>query len=306
MADTTTQQQARGIRRRTSSFFFRHPKTRRGLTLSGPLLWMFVIYGVSLALLLANSFWRVDSLTANVIHTWGWQNFDTVFSGNWRTAFLEKTYFAMTLRTVTLASLVTITDLVLAFPIAFFAARMASPRARSALIFAVVIPLWANYIIRVTAVRALIEGGGLLQDALGLLGIHSVSLTGTPAAMWLTFSYLWLPYAILPIYASLERVPDSLIEASGDLGAHTGMTFRKVVLPLAVPGIVAGSIFTFSLTLGDYLVPLLVGKGLFLGNAIFQLNQINRPLAATIALLPLIIIFIYLALARRTGAFEAI
>jgi putative spermidine/putrescine transport system permease protein len=305
MADRT-QQQPRSIRRRTSSFFFRHPKTRRGLTLSAPLAWMLVIYVVSLLLLLANSFWRVDSLTTNVIHDWGWRNFDTVFSGNWRTAFLEKTYFVMTRRTLGLALAVTITDIVLAFPIAYFAARVASARARSALVIAVVIPLWANYIIRVTSIKALIEGGGLLQDVLGLVGIHSLSLTGTAAAMWLTFSYLWLPYAILPIYASLERVPDSLIEASGDLGAHTGMTFRKIVLPLAVPGIVAGSIFTFSLTLGDYLVPLLVGKGLFLGNAIFQLNQINRPLAATIALLPLLIVFIYLALARRTGAFEAL
>jgi putative spermidine/putrescine transport system permease protein len=303
---TEMQHPKQGIRRRTSSYLFRHPKTRRGLTLSGPLLWMFVIYGVSLALLLANAFWRVDSLTSSVVHTWGWQNFDTVFSGNWRTAFLEKTYFSMTVRTVTLALLVTLADLVFAFPVAYFAARMASPRTRSALLIAFVIPLWANYIIRVSAVKALIEGGGLLQDALGAVGIRSVSLTGTPVAMWLTFCYLWLPYAILPIYASLERVPDSLIEASGDLGGRTGMTFRKVVLPLAVPGIVAGSIFTFSLTLGDYFVALLVGKGLFLGNAIFQLHQINPPLAATIALLPLIIIFIYLALARRTGAFEAL
>jgi putative spermidine/putrescine transport system permease protein len=304
--DPAITEHPRGVRRRVSSYFFRHPKTRRGLTLSAPLLWMFVVYGASLALLFANAFWRVDSLTANVIHTWGWQNFDTVFSGNWRTAFLEKTYFAMTQRTVVMALLVTAADLAFAFPIAFFAARMASPRARSALMIAVVIPLWANYIIRLSSMKALIEGGGLLQDFLGAVGIRSVSLTGTPVAMWLTYCYLWLPYAILPIYASLERVPDSLIEASGDLGAHTGMTFRKVVLPLAVPGIVAGSIFTFSLTLGDYFVPLLVGKGLFLGNAILQLNQINRPLATTLALLPLIIIFIYLALARRTGAFEAL
>jgi putative spermidine/putrescine transport system permease protein len=305
MAERTDEKPS-SIRRRTSSFFFRHPKTRRGLTLSGPLAWMLVVYVISLVLLLANSFWRVDSLTANVVHTWGWQNFDTVFSGNWRTAFLEKTYFAMTVRTVVMALSVTITDIVFAFPVAYFAARMASPRARSALMIAVVIPLWANYIIRLTSIKALIEGGGLLQDILGAVGIHSLRLTGSPLAMWVTFCYLWLPYAVLPIYASLERVPESLLEASGDLGARTGMTFRKVVFPLAVPGIVAGSIFTFSLTLGDYFVPLLVGKGLFLGNAIFQLNQINRPLAATIALLPLIIVFIYLALARRTGAFEAL
>jgi putative spermidine/putrescine transport system permease protein len=301
-----TEQRPQGIRRRTSSFFFRHPKTRRGLTLSAPLIWMLVIYGVSLVLLLANSFWRVDSLTSNVIRDWGWRNFHTVFSGTWRTAFLGKAYFAMTERTVVLASLVTITDLVFAFPIAYFAARMASPRARSAIMIAVVIPLWANYLIRVFSWKALLEGGGPLQAFLHLVGIKDVTLTGTPIAMWFAFCYLWLPYAILPIYASLERVPNSFIEASGDLGAHTGMTFRKVVLPLAVPGIVAGSIFTFSLTLGDYIVPQLVGKGLFLGNGIAALNVVNRPLAATLALLPLIVIFIYLALARRTGAFEAL
>ena len=124
--------------------------------------------------------------------------------------------------------------------------------------------------------------------------------------MWFTYCYLWLPYAILPIYASLERVPDSLLDASGDLGAHTGTTFRRVVLPLAIPGIVAGSIFTFSLTLGDYIVPQLVGKGSFFGNAISSLYVSNPPLAATIALLPLIVVFVYLALARRTGAFEAL
>jgi len=301
-----TEQTRTGVRRRTSSFLFRHPKTRRGLTLSGPLVWMLIIYLISLALLLANSFWRVDSLTSNVIRDWGLQNFRTVFSGSWQTAFLGKTYWAMTSRTVTLAALVTITDLVFAFPIAFFAARMASPRARSAILIAVVIPLWANYLIRVFSWKALLEGDGPLQALLNMVGIHNVSLTGTPIAMWFAFCYLWLPFAILPIYASLERVPNSFIEASGDLGAHAGMTFRKVVLPLAVPGIVAGSIFTFSLTLGDFVVPLLVGKGLFLGNAIYQLNVVNRPLAATIALLPLVIVFIYLALARRTGAFEAL
>jgi putative spermidine/putrescine transport system permease protein len=124
--------------------------------------------------------------------------------------------------------------------------------------------------------------------------------------MWFTFCYLWLPYAILPIYAALERVPSSYLDASGDLGAHAGTTFRRIVFPLAIPGIVAGSIFTFSLTLGDYIVPSLVGKGLFLGSAIAQLNVNNRPLAATLAVVAMTIVFIYLALAKRTGAFEAL
>jgi putative spermidine/putrescine transport system permease protein len=295
-----------GIRRRSSSFFFRHPKTRRGLTLAAPLTWMVVIYLVSLLLLLANAFWRVDSLTSTVVRDWGWRNFDTVFSGNWHTAFLEKTYYLISLHTVVMAALVTIADIVFAFPIAFFAARVASPRTRSAIMIAVVIPLWANYLVRVFAWKAMLEGGGPAEAFFHAIGLTDVSLTGTTFAMWLTYCYLWLPYAILPIYASLERVPDSLIDASGDLGAHTGTTFRRVVFPLAVPGIVAGSIFTFSLTLGDYIVPQLVGKGSFFGNAIASLYVSNPPLAATIALLPLIVVFVYLALAKRTGAFEAL
>jgi putative spermidine/putrescine transport system permease protein len=302
----TTEAPRGSIRRRSSSFFFRHPKTRRGLTLAAPLTWMLVVYLVSLLLLLANAFWRVDSLTSTVVRDWGWRNFDTVFSGNWRTAFLERTYYLISLHTVVMAALVTIADVVFAFPIAFFAARVASPRARSAIMIAVVIPLWANYLVRVFAWKAMLEGGGPAEAFLHAIGLTDVSLTGTTLAMWFTYCYLWLPYAILPIYASLERVPDSLIDASGDLGAHTGTTFRRVVLPLAIPGIVAGSIFTFSLTLGDYIVPQLVGKGSFFGNAISSLYVSNPPLAATIALLPLIVVFVYLALARRTGAFEAL
>ena len=267
---------------------------------------MLVIYLVSLLLLLANAFWRVDSLTSSVVRDWGWRNFDTVFSGNWRTAFLERTYYLISLHTVVMAALVTIADIVFAFPIAFFAARVASPRVRSAIMIAVVIPLWANYLVRVFAWKAMLEGGGPAEAFLHAIGLTDVSLTGTTLAMWLTYCYLWLPFAILPIYASLERVPDSLIDASGDLGAHARTTFRRVVLPLAVPGIVAGSIFTFSLTLGDYIVPQLVGKGSFFGNAISSLYVSNPPLAATIALLPLIVVFVYLALAKRTGAFEAL
>lgn len=267
---------------------------------------MLVVYLVSLALLLANSFWRADSLTSHVVRDWTWRNYDTVFSGNWHTAFLEKTYYSIALHTVVMASLVTIADIAFAFPIAYFAARMASPRARSAIMIAVVIPLWANYLIRVFAWKAMLEGGGPAEAFLHAIGLTNTSLTGTPFAMWLTFCYLWLPFAILPIFASLERVPSSYIEASGDLGAHAATTFRRVVFPLAIPGIVAGSIFTFSLTLGDYIVPTLVGKGLFFGNAIQELNVSNRPLAATVAVLPLLVVFIYLALAKRTGAFEAL
>jgi putative spermidine/putrescine transport system permease protein len=302
----TTQTTRGSIRRRTSSFFFRHQRTRLGLTLSAPLAWLLVVYLISLLLLLANAFWRVDSLTSHVVRDWGWRNFDTVFSGNWHTAFLEKTYYLITLHTVVMALLVTFADIAFAFPIAYFGARMASARARSAIMIAVVIPLWANYIIKVFAWKTLLEGGGPAEALLRAVGLTNTSLTGTPFAMWMTFCYLWLPYAILPIFASLERVPSSYLEASGDLGAHAATTIRRVVLPLALPGIVAASIFTFSLTLGDYIVAQLVGKGSFFGNAIAQLYVNNPPLAATIALLPLIVVFVYLALAKRLGAFEAL
>jgi putative spermidine/putrescine transport system permease protein len=200
---------------------------------------------------------------------------------------------------------VTVADLFFAFPFAYYAARIAQPRVRTRLLLAVTIPLWANYLIRVFAWKTLLEGGGPIHELLARFG---VDLTGSSIAVWITFCYLWFPFAMLPIYAALERVPGSYIEASSDLGARTWTTFRNVVLPLALPGVVAGSVFTFSLTLGDYLTPTLVGKGIFLGNAIFALTGTlnNRPLAATIAAIPIVIVAIYLMLARRTGAFEAL
>ena len=204
-----------------------------------------------------------------------------------------------------MAAAVTITDLVVAFPFAYYSARLAKPEARTRLLLAVTIPLWANYLIRVFAWKTLLEGGGPVNLLFAKFG-YDVAYSSI--AVWITFCYHWLPFAILPIYASLERVPSSYLDASSDLGARSTMTFRKVILPLAVPGIVAGSIFTFSLTLGDYLTPTLVGKGIFLGNAIFQLTGTlnNKPLAATIAVIPIAIVAIYLLLVRRTGAFEAL
>jgi putative spermidine/putrescine transport system permease protein len=285
--------------RRASAKLFRHPRTKLGLTLLGPLGWIVLIYLVSLVLLLANSFWRLDPLTTQVVHRFnGFSTYKTVFVST-------TTYYHIALRTLGMAIAVTIADLVFAFPFAYYAARVAEPKVRVRLLLAVTIPLWANYLIRVFAWKTLLEGGGPIHALLANFGID---LTGSNIAVWLTFCYLWFPFAALPIYASLERVPGSFIEASSDLGARAGMTFRKVVLPLAIPGVVAGSIFTFSLTLGDYLTPTLVGKGFFLGNAIFALTGTlnNRPLAATIAVIPIAIVAIYLILARRTGAFEAL
>ncbi len=299
MAATATADVDRGPLRRASAALFRHPRTKLSLTLAGPLGWIVLVYLVSLVLLLANSFWRLDPLTTRIQHRFNdFSTYKTVF---WSTT----TYYHITLRTVGMAVAVTIADLFFAFPFAYHAARVAEPKVRVRLLLAVTIPLWANYLIRVFAWKTLLEGGGPIHEVLGHIG---VDLTGSNIAVWITFCYLWFPFAVLPIYASLERVPGSFIEASSDLGARAGTTFRKVVWPLAIPGVVAGSVFTFSLTMGDYLTATLVGKGLFLGNAIFALTGTlnNRPLAATIAVIPIVIVAIYLILARRTGAFEAL
>jgi putative spermidine/putrescine transport system permease protein len=262
-------------------------------------MWMLVVYLTSLALLLATAFWRLNALTSQVERVFGLQNFETLVKGS--------VYRTITLRTMGMAAAVTITDLVLAVPIAYYAARMASPRLRPILLFAVVMPLWSNYLVRVFAWRTITAGGGPLEALLGVFGVDP-SLAFSNWAVWLTFCYLWLPYAILPMYAAFERVPESLLEASSDLGARNLRTFRRIVVPLVFPGLVAASIFTFSLTLGDYITPILVGKSFFIGNAIYNLVGLasNLPLAAAFATVPVVIMGLYLTLARRFGAFEAL
>lgn len=284
---------------RASAFLFRHPRLKLAATLSPTLLWMIAIYLVSLLMLLATSFWRLDEYTSEVERVWGLQNYQKLVS--------NPVYLSITLRTLLMAVAVTLTDLAMAFPVAYFAVRIAKPRVRSALLLAVVIPLWANYLVRVFAWKTAFAGGGPVEALFGLLGLD-VGLAASNVAVWVTLSYLWLPYTILPIYAALERVPSSLLEASADLGARNGRTFRRIVFPLALPGIVAASIFSFSLTLGDYLTPTLVGKNLFIGNAIDQLvgTANNRPLAAAIAMIPIVIMGLYLLIARAFGAFEAL
>ena len=238
-----------GIVRRTSAALFRHPRLRLWLTLGPTATWMLVIYLASLALMLVTAFWQLNELSSQIERVWGLQNFQTL----WQTSV----YRTITVRTVGMAAAVTVTDLTLAFPIAYFAARVASPRTRSLLLLAVVMPLWSNYLVRVFAWKVITSGDGPLQSLLGALGIqHSISASNW--AVWITFSYLWLPFAILPIFGALERLPDTLMEASSDLGARNSMTFRRVVVPLVFPGIVAASIFTFALTLGDYITPCLL------------------------------------------------
>jgi putative spermidine/putrescine transport system permease protein len=216
-------------------------------------------------------------------------------------------YHTIILRTVGMATAVTVTDLALAFPISYYMARIASPRLRPVLLLAVVMPLWSNYLVRMFSWKILTAGNGPIEALLSAVGIQK-SLAASNWAVWLTFCYLWLPFAILPVYAAFERVPDSLLEASSDLGGRAWITFRRVIVPMILPGLVAASIFTFSLTLGDYITPVYVGKAFFIGNTIYNLVGLaaNLPLAAAIAMVPIVVMAIYLTIARKMGAFEAL
>lgn len=297
MADVS--ERRTGAVTRASAFFFRHPKGRLGLTLGAPMLWFLVIYIGALVVLLVSAFWSLDTFSGEIVRTWSLTNFQTLLE--------NPVYRVITLRTVGLATAVTLTDIVLAFPLAYFAARLASNRARNAVLVAVVIPLWANYLVRVFAWKLILTPSGFLNWFTEKVGL-SIQLGNSNWAIWLTFVYLWLPFTMLPIYGSLERVPTSYLEASGDLGAKGWLTFRRVVVPMIIPGIVAGSIFSFSLTLGDYIVPSLVGNTKFIGNVIYDSVGVanNIPLAAAYALVPVAIMAIYLMLAKRAGAFEAL
>jgi putative spermidine/putrescine transport system permease protein len=289
-----------GAVRRLGAALYRHRALRLLLALGPPLAWMVVVYLGSLALLLASSFWRLDVFTAEVVHDWGFTNFQTLWQG--------EVYRNIVLRTLGIAAAVTVTDIILAFPLAYYAARLATPRMRNALLIAVVLPLWANYLVRVFAWRIMLTPNGFLNWLVGSIGLGGLQIGRSNWAIWLTSVYLWLPFTLLPIYAALERLPTSFLEASSDLGARGWFTFRRVVFPLILPGIVGGSIFSFSLTLGDYIVPELVGNTQFIGNVIADNVGVagNIPLAAAFALVPIAIMAIYLALAKRAGAFEAL
>ena len=289
-----------GAVRRLSTRLYRHPIGRLSLTLGPPLAWMIVIYLGSLAILLISSFWRLDVFTGEVVHDWSLVNFQTLLNG--------EVYRTITLRTVGIALAVTVTDIVLAFPLAYHAARLATPRARNALLIAVVLPLWANYLVRVFAWKLILTPSGFLNWLVESLALGSLQVGRSNWAIWITSVYLWLPFTLLPIYAAIERVPTSFLEASGDLGARGWFTFRRVMFPLILPGIIAGSIFSFSLTLGDYIVPELVGNTQFIGNVIYDNVGVagNVPLAAAYALVPIAVMAVYLLLAKRAGAFEAL
>ena len=260
------------------------------------------VYIAALVALFVSAFWTVDSFTGLTIHTWTLDNFSELWHGS--------TYHTVALRTISIAAAVTVTDAIIAFPFAYFMARIATPRLRAVLFVLVLLPLWASYLARVYAWQLILSTDGLLNWTLHKLGLGSANLIYTNTAMWIVFSYIWLPFMILPVYASLERIPHSYIEASRDLGGKGMRTLRSVILPLALPGVVAGSIFTFSLTLGDYITPVLVGgtSSQFIGNVVYDaVNQSsNLPFAAAFATVPLVVMGIYLAIARRLGAFEAL
>jgi putative spermidine/putrescine transport system permease protein len=206
-------------------------------------------------------------------------------------------------RTVGIAAAATVTDALLAFPIAFYMAKVASPRMKGVLLVAILMPLWSFYLVKVYAWQTMLSSGGVINWALDPLGLSGPGFGGT--AVWLVESYLWLPYMILPVYAGLERIPNSMISASEDLGANPWTTFRRVVFPLAFPAVVAGSIFTFSLTLGDYITPSLVSPDTqFIGNVVYADHTNNLPLASAFAVVPIVVMVAYLAIARRLGAFE--
>jgi putative spermidine/putrescine transport system permease protein len=284
------------------SLLWRRPWLRSLLLLLPPLGWFVVIYLASLALLLITAFWQINDFTTQIVQVWNLDNFRIILT--------DPTYRLIIGRTFLLAAAVTVTDAVIAFPFAYFMARVASRRTQRLLFAAVLLPLWASYLARVYSWILILNHSGLLNWSLQSIGLPAPDIGYTNIAMWIVFSYIWLPFMIIPTYSAMERVPESLMEAAADLGARRWRAVRDVVLPLALPGVVAGSIFTFSLTLGDYITPVLVGGAgsTFIGNVVYSNIGIanNVPFAAALATVPVVIMAVYLVIAKRLGAFEAL
>ena len=304
---------ARGLADRLTGVFWRHPRLLLAILLTPPLLWLGVVYLGSLAALLLQSFYSIDE-----------------FSGVVKEEFTLKTYgellrpsnFDILVRTVVMAAAVTLACAVLAFPIAYYAARYARGHWKAAFYLGVMLPLWSSYLVKVYAWKLILAKEGIIgwvaerthtswiiDGLLSIPGLEGSSLSTSPLGTFMVFCYIWLPYMILPMQAALERVPNSMLEASADLGATRAQTFRTVILPLARPGVIAGSIFTFSLTLGDYIIPQIIGNSAnFIGMAVYQLQGTagNIPLAAAFAVVPIAVMLIYLTIARRMGAFDAL
>jgi len=282
------------VGRRLAGLFHGRPRLQAGTLLAAPLGWLVIGYLGSLVVLLISSFWLLGELSGHIEGT-TLEHFDRIYT--------EGVYRAISLRTIGVAAAVTVTDALLAFPIAFYMAKFARPRLRSVMVVAVLMPLWSAYLVKVYAWRTILSEDGALNWVLNPLGLHGPDYG--LFAVYLVMSYIWLPYMIIPIYAGLERIPDTLLSASSDLGAPPGHTFRRVVMPLAFPAIVAGSIFTFSLTLGDFITPELVGGSTqFIGSVVYDNFASNLPLAAAFTTVPILVMTIYLLTARRLGAFE--
>jgi putative spermidine/putrescine transport system permease protein len=292
----------REARLRLSGVLWRRPWLKAVALLLPPLVAFVVVYLGALAALFVSSFWEVNAFTARIEHVWTLDNFSTLIH--------DSVYRRIALRTIGLAAAVTLTDAVLAFPLAYFMARVAGAKTRALLFVLVLMPLWSSYLVRIYAWRTILAHDGALNWTLNKLGLPDIGLLYTNWGMWVVFSYVWLPFMILPVYAALERIPESFLEASQDLGGRGWRTLRSVIVPLALPGLVAGSIFTFSLTLGDFITPLLVGgsSSSFIGNTVEDYIGINGnvPFAAAFATVPVIVMAIYLVIARRFGAFEAL
>ena len=297
-----------------ATFFYLHPGITLAALLGPPLFWLGLVYLGSLFMLVIQSFFHLDSFTGQVVRQFTLATYTELFS--------SATNYGIIARTAGMAGSVTLAASVLAFPIAYYMARYASPRVKAALYLGVLLPLWSSYLVRMYAWKIILAKEGIigwfaqtlrldwaLNSLLSLPRIGGPSLSSSQIGMFLVFLYLWLPYMILPIQAALERVPKSLIEASSDLGARPGQTFRNVILPLAFPGVIAGSIFTFSLTLGDFIIPNNFGDSShFIGYEVFiqQGTSGNIPLAAAFTVVPMVIMGFYLYAAKRLGAFDAL
>jgi putative spermidine/putrescine transport system permease protein len=296
-----------------SAFFYRHPWAKLIALLLPALVWLLVLYLGSIGGLLVYSFWSLAEFTGLIDRTFTLSTYESL---------LDPANRDIVLRTLGMAGAVTIACSILAFPLAYYMARYASRRGRFVLYLAVLMPLWSSYLVRALAWRQVLAREGVLYWALGKVGLDGVldwfvtapvvvgaSLIASKISLFVVFTYLWLPFMILPVEAALERVPGSFLEASSDLGARPWLTFRKVVLPLAKPGLIAGSIFTFSLTLGDFILPTMFGSSEFyLGQQVFtQIGVVgNTPLAAAFTFVAMAIMIVYLTAAKRAGAFESL
>jgi putative spermidine/putrescine transport system permease protein len=300
--------------RRGSTYLYRRPTLHLLLLLVPPLLWFGTVYVGSLFALLLQSIYAIDEFTARIVYEPTWKTYEQLLT--------QPANVDIILRTLLMAVMVTIACAVIAFPVANYMARYTTPRTKALFYLGVMLPMWTSYLVKVYAWRLILAKQGVLSwlfDAVGLQalldttlrlpGVGGPSLSSSYLGMFIVFVYMWLPYMILPLSAALERVPDSMLQASADLGALPGQTFRHVILPLALPGLAAGSIFTFSLTLGDYIIPSVVGApGYFIGMMVYQQQGTagNIPLAAAFSVVPIVLIMIYLSLAKRAGAFDAL